>query len=627
MKSIIKSIITKTAFLSLAILGSSYASDESSNPSVTLEPVTVYSERMELPIDQIGSTVTLISAEDIKNSRSQFVTDALRQVPGVFVRRNGGAGTATTVSLRGFQNEQTLIMIDGHEVMDSSQTSGPFNFSTMPTANIERIEIVRGPQSTLHGSEAMGGVINIITKKGDGKPTYNAQAELGSNKTLSGNFSTRGAMDGWNYSVFATQFETDGFSNQSPDGAEADDFENTTVQSNLGYSLNENASIHGFLHYQKSALDFDSFNNPNDPDVYSSTNQFVGGINADLSFMEGQWISSPGFSFSDTVSRTFSSSPSRLEGNSYTLEWQNEYKASDEISFVGGVDYQTDEASDPFSPFDKKRDSLATYIQGRYSWNDRLFINLGGRIDDNSDFGSESTWRSTASYKITETGTRLHGSYGTAFRAPTLGEQYGTFGGFATPNPNLEAEKSTGFDIGFDQELFQGSVLLGLTYFYNDIDNQIAFAFPGGFSAPGQFLNTESVRTQGYEFTLSWEPINNLTFDLNYTWTDTLDRGTGKQLARQPREMLSGIVNWRTMEDKLNLNLAARHVGDRYDFGGESSPMPSFTVLDTAFNYSINDSWESFVRIENLLDKDYENIGGFSTSDRGFYIGLSYSFQ
>ena len=242
MKNIKKSIITKTAFLSLAIIGSSYASDV----SVSIEPITVYSERMELPIDQIGSTVTVISAQDLKNSRSQFVTDALRQVPGVFVRRNGGAGTATTVSLRGFQNEQTLIMIDGHEVMDSSQTSGPFNFSTMPVANIERIEIVRGPQSTLHGSEAMAGVINIITKKGDGKPTYNAQAEVGSNKTISGSLSTRGSMNGWNYSVFATQFETDGFSNQSPIGAEADDFENTTLQSNLGYSFNENASVQGF---------------------------------------------------------------------------------------------------------------------------------------------------------------------------------------------------------------------------------------------------------------------------------------------------------------------------------------------------------------------------------------------
>ncbi|MEO0508770.1 MAG: TonB-dependent receptor [Verrucomicrobiota bacterium] len=582
-----------------------------------LEEFVVTATKTETRINEIGSSITVLNSDTLERRGYISVFEAIGSIPGVSTTRNGGPGTSEGINIRGMDANQTLILVDGFELNDSSQTSGVLNLGTIPVDLIERIEVLRGPQSMAYGSDAMAGVINIITKQGDGDPQHQLNLERGSFGTGKASFTSRGSINKWDYSLLASIFETEGFSASSEPGQEDDDdYENAVLQGNLAYNLNQNARISTFITRQKSTFDFD-----NPVNSFGRSENALWGLRGDFVLLDEALTLKPQISLTDSENISSGSSVSTTEGRSINVFLDSEYRLSEMWTLYGGVDYQEDDAK--ADDYENTRDNISGFLQVGYAADEVLFLTLGGRFDDNSDFGDKATWRATANYVFEETKTRIFGTYGTGFRAPTLAEQFGTFGGFAIINPDLTAEFSRGFDFGVEQEFLSGKLVGNVTYFNNNVDDQIAFVF---VAFPGQFQNVDEVETQGAEVSLSYYPTDSLFFSANYTYTDAEDKTTGLQLGRRPEHQAYIEGNWTLKENKLMLNIRLSYIGSRFDRANEVDEMGGYSVVDSKISYQLSDSMKVYLRVDNVFDREYENIRDFATPERSAYLGLSYSF-
>lgn len=623
-----KNRLSRRALVLGALIASTHAHEASAQDAerkdYALAPTVITAERLELPIDEVGSSVTLITPEQL--ARTTTVAEALQRTRGISVRSNGGIGTATTVSIRGTQANQTLIMINGVEIRDASVTNAPLNLNALRSQNIERIEVIRGPHSTLYGSSAIGGVINIITKQPSKKDVQGSvDFEAGSYGTHSGSMSVSGSKGDFSYRAFASAFQTEGFStlDSTQDAAqEKDGFKQVQFNGDLGYRFSDHAEAHAFVQYTQDERQIDVAPNYNDDGTDGE--QLVAQLSGTLRFLDEDLTIKPALNLTDTETVNHGSSVNGFLGTTYGADLDAVYQIHPQVTLLGGLEHSQDEARSirDTNNFNQDRSTSSAYAQARLSYAERLYITLGSRHDDSGNFGSETTWRIAPVLSIHETNTRVHGNYGTGFRAPSLGEQFNTFGGFVTPNPNLTAETSEGFDIGIEQSLFDNKLIGGLTYFYNDISQMISYSLTAN-----QFQNISSVRTQGYEAFVEAELMEGLRLDANYTWLDTLDRNTGVDLGRQPEQSMAADLNWQALPERLNLNLGMLYVGHRFDRGNNVTPLSSYIVWNAAARYRINRSIELFGRIENLFDKDYQEIATYNTADRALYVGARISFD
>lgn len=610
---------------SASIAWTAQAAENEAETTCSLPATTITAERIALPIDEVSSSLTIIDATQLEQTRDVFVVDALRRVPGVQVRRNGGAGAAASVSLRGTDARQTLVLINGVEVGDSLSIGSPYDFSLMPVANIERIEVLRGAHSPLYGSDAIGGVINIITKQGTSPtPTLVTDFAAGTYGTRQASATFSGAAKGWDYNAFASSYETEGFSHLAPRDAEADDFENHTFQGQLGYTFSERLVLRAFGQYVESQTDFDDYFTPDPNQVLNATDnrQSVLKLNADLEVIEGLWTTLPTLRFARNERDSRGPFPSDFESRTWGFDWQHNLTFNDYFSLVTGLEYEEDDGESVSSGINDGLNTKAAYARLRLTWEDRLFLSAGGRFDDHSLSGTEETWQLSGTYHHLETNTRLKANYGTAFNAPN---SYQLFApdvfGFSVGNPNLRPEKANSFDVGIEQDLCEKRLTTGLTYFYNDIDEQIDYDFTLGY------VNLDSVRTQGYEGFLSADLTDKLTLNVNYTWQDTLDRTNGTDIARQPHQTYSANLNWLTAADHLNLNIGVLHVGQRFDKPVEVDPMVAYTVWNTAASWTINELATVYMRVDNLFDKNYQEVKEYATAGRSVLFGVRYTFE
>lgn len=612
-----------------------------------LEEVVVTANRLETATREVGSSITVITSKEIEQRQQKFLLDVLRSVPSLDVVRNGGPGSTTSVFMRGANSEHTLVLLDGIELNDPSAPGGGYDFANLPADNIERIEILRGPQSTLYGSRAMGGVINVITRRGQGKPAGFLSAQGGSFYTAAEKAGISGGTYLYNYALGLSRFDTGGFSaaGRKYGNTENDGYQNTSLNTRLGITPTSNLSIDFIVNYLRSriALDNNGGIGGDDSNYIQKSEQISFRSQADLVLFENLWEQRLGVSFND-LSRDVNNGadpahPSDLSRESYhgqsvTVDWQHTLHLHETNSLTLGIerkeenaksDYYSESAWGPYnSPWDKQfAHTTGYYLQDQVRLWDAWFTTAGVRLDDHSSFGTNGTYRFTSAYTIKQTNTTVKGSYGTAFKAPSLYQLYAPDYG----DGNLKPEKSNGWDLGVEQSLFGGKMTMGTTYFHNDFDDLINFD-----SNLSKYSNIARATTQGVELTATMRPVDELTLRVGYTYTKTEDKKTGLELLRRPKNKINFEGNYRFLKN-ANVNLGIIYVGTRFDnvydpatYASTRVKMGEYMLLNLAACYDIAKNIKIFGRLDNLFDRNYEEITGYGTAGISAFGGIKVSF-
>lgn len=591
------------------------------------ERIVVTATRTETPLRRVASTVTVITAEEIRRRQFRFVIDVLRSIPGVDVRQDGGPGSRASIFIRGADSDHTLVLLDGVELNDPAAPSRLAILNSLTTDGIDRIEVLRGPQGTLYGADAIGGVIQIFTHRGVGAPTTIISGEGGSFSTGRGSVQVAGSNKTLSYSVAASYTELNGFSTSNT-GTEDDGYRNATGSGSFRWSLTDQLDLDVIARFTDDRVDFDGFIEEEDHFIDSRMELLK--VQPRLSLRNGRWKQEFTLQEIRHERKTTSAFPSRVRGELRTVSWQNEVKVGDSHDLVLGLEAEEETAR--FDNFKTDATTVALFAQDAVALGDHGFATFGFRYDDHSEYGGEATYRATGGYEF-KSKTTIRGSAGTGFKAPSLLQLNPLgFGG----NPTLSPERSRGFDVGIDQLLHDGSVLFGVTAFHNRIEHLIIPVFDVG---SGTFLNLniDEARAKGVEAYINAQPLAHLGFGFSYTFTDTEAIGTpagfglteGSELLRRPRHKASVEVHGKLLHGDLELSLGGRYVGSRADI----DPI-SFSATEAAsyqvYRLAASWRWTSVItvtaRIENLLDEEYQDVLGFSTADRSGYVGIRMSF-
>lgn len=612
-----------TVFAFLIISGAGQAEETGEEYHVfDLEEIVVTAARVARPLKETSSSVTIIDAGEIASTGENTVLEVLRGLPGLDVVQSGGPGATTSVFSRGANSSHTLVLVDGVEV--NSPTTGGFNFANLSVDNIERIEIVRGPQSTLYGSDAIGGVIHIITQKGRGEPRWGISAEGGTFDTYRAALSASGNIEPFYYSLSISRFDTDGIS-RAKVGREDDGHENTSLSARISLSVSEDAELDFVLRYTDVNSDLDGFVGgtfADDLNYISDNESLIFSANFNQ-FLTEKWRHKVNISVNDENMEH--KDPDTLSHNSKLntrisgINWQHEFNPAETMSFVGGIEWEEQKALSKGVPwgetalverFDESINNWGYYLNHQLNLQDSFFLSTGIRMDDHETFGSDINYQIGVTYLFSELPVKLRSNWGTGFKAPTFNDLFWPGGG----NPDLLPEESTGYDLGVD---FMGErVHAGVTYFHNDIDNLIAWA-PLGSGAG----NVNKANTEGAELEVSIQPLDELRITANYTYTETEDRGTGKELTRRPVNKY-GISFHYHPQDKINLNLYFNHVGDRWSNPDNTVELESYTLVNVTASYDWSENLQVFLRGDNIFNEDYEEVEGYGTPGISVFAGL-----
>ena len=607
---------------------------------VELEPIVITATRTQIPIKNAPDSITIITEEEIKNQQADTVFEVLRNVPGTSVVQSGSLGSTTSVFLRGGESDHTLVLIDGMEV--NSTTTGGFDFADLTSDNIERIEILRGAQSTLYGSKAIGGVINIITKKGEGKPRFKFSTKSGTHETFREGTDVLGSWEKGNYSFSFSRTDSDGqFTN--------DDYKNSSFIGKLGIDITESINWDLSLRYIDSEFGVQDNGFLDSPDVNRTNERKSYLINSLLSQTIFDWWEQSlrlGI-FDDEFKDTDPPEPgssgntphTKVDSRVWSLDWQHNFYTKkifglSNVVTIGTqlkkLEGENETVNDPWSGnffFDKSFNEKAVYFQNQFNFKDMLFINAGARIDDVSTFGTETSPKVSGAFLIKKTGTKLKASYGEGFKSPTINELF--FPNFG--NPDLKPEKSKGYDAGIEQELFKGRMYAGATYFKNNFDNLITAADPDGdgiFTA----TNIKEAETEGVEMFLTLNPGFGLSLNATYTHQDTKDKTNNTELVRRPNDTVGLNINY-NYKQRFNINLNVTDIGDRLDTSNQTNA--GYTKIDLSGSLVIFKdrprfrlkNLEVFAKAENLLGEDYEEAKNFPAPGVFVLGGIKVTFH
>ncbi|QFI61891.1 TonB-dependent receptor [Qipengyuania flava] len=589
------------------------------------ETIVVTANRTERAISQVGESVTVVEEEEIVNRQPSDVLDVLRTVPGVTFNRNGGIGTNAGVSIRGAESDQTVVLIDGVKLNDPASPGGGFNFGPLLLGNIARVEVVRGSQSVLYGSQAIGGVVNLITREPTEELGMFARAEYGARDTaeLTGNVSGRfGPVAA---SIGASYLHTDGISafSEARGGAERDGFESLGVNGRIDIALSENLSIDLRGFYADGEVGIDGFPAPDyvfaDVDEVSYRNDFVGyaGLNAD--FLDGRFRNRLGFAYTNIDRRNFNFDTDTetfdANGENRRYEYQGVFDAAEFVELVFGAER---EESDFRSGTDEA-DVWINSVYGQVNLSPVTGLSLTGgvRYDDHETFGDATTFAASGAYTPNSGDTVVRASYGEGFKAPSLYQIYSTYG-----NPALLPEESESWDVGITHSFLDRRAQIGVTYFERDSTNLIGFVStatpPFGF-----YDNTELASAKGWEFGLAVRPVDGFDVALNYTNIDAIDETTGNKLARRAEDKADLVVDYR-MNNGIGIGATVLVVGDSFDNASNTRRLDGYVVADLRASYGVTEQLEIFGRVENLFDEEYETVYRYGQPGRAVFGGVRF---
>ena len=626
-----------------------------------LEPVVVTATKVDTPPDQLGAAVTVITEEELNAYNYTRIEEALRTVPGVEMRRSGSVGKSTTIRIRGANPNQVQVLVDGLRV--KSPTLGSADLSEYPLDAIERIEIVRGPQSTLYGSDAMGGVVNIITKKGTGPPRATLLTEVGTYQTFRHQVTTSGALKGLGYALSASRLDSDG-------QLDNDDLEQSTAAARFDYRLPWKADVTVSLRYTKLALDVPIDRAPPvvfDPNAQQQTETWLYNLTYqqtpvswwDVKVRHGHWWNNQGSqdppgpsgavfaSEGDDVStNAFANPVQQINTRRREFELVNTLRLATWNVLTLGAEHQQERgynrsrcsprlAIEPAPPSSECNrgsytirqtfNTVSGFVQDEVSIVDRVILSGGLRYDDHDTFGDELTPRVAAVVKIKETDTKLRGTWGIGFRAPTIND-------FLLPafgSPSVKPERSESYDFGVDQRLWKGIVRFGATAFHNEFRDRIRFVCNPSFTVCTAG-NQSGARTLGLETYAEADPLSWLNTYVNYTYTRSR-ANDARELTSVPRNIWNLGVNLRPT-DALGLFMQA-HVQSSDFQGNFNGRKPGYHRLDAGGSYrvfgraGIMERMDVTARVENFTDEAYQETLGFGAPGFTATLGLKVTLR
>ena len=652
------------ACLSFPVIGSVTAFGEEpaeTEPVLETREVVISATKTPVPVSHLTSAVEVITGEDLERRQVKTVVDALRLSQGLTVFSNGGPGTSSTVRIRGSNSDQVLVVIDG-AIMNSA-TLGNFNFANLTTDNIERIEILRGAQSMLWGADAMGGVINITTKKGTGAPSASAFFEYGSFSSIREGGQVSGKKGPVDFSAAISRWDYTGFSavNYRRGASERDGFHNWQTSTRLGIALPYEGRLDfNFRLLQgKSNIDGGFGSGFDTLGAFTNSQQFVysASYNQPITTWWNQALTvsrqtENSETFSGTTQRDLQTglvSPtfafrSQIDTLANRVEWQHNFQVGKPLLLSAGYQFRDQQGENRDllkNNLDIPRKVLSShagFAQAQLNLWDRVFATAGVRQDEYNVFGGATTYRATAGYLHQETGTKLRSSYATGFRAPTFNQLY--FPNFG--NPDLKPEKSQSMDIGVDQYLLDNRLTLSGGFFWNRfrdmIISQQSLAVcglsPFGPFAASCAQNIGLVNTKGWEASIKYAVVRDVPFikslDVQAQYTNTLTRNLVEQPGNRapliPVDQWSMIISYQPI-DPVRINLEGRYVGSRFNDDSNLQPMRAFDVWNISTNYDVTNRVQTYVRVDNIFNEKYEEIRLFGTPVRSIFFGLRMNYD
>jgi len=595
------------------------------------ELITVVGTGLPQDLDWIGQSISVIGAEELDRVQSPDLASVLQRLPGVSLARNGSLGGFTGLFVRGASSQQVLVMVDGIRVADVASPGGGSDLGTLSASGLGKVELLRGSNSVVWGSDAIGGVLAVTTRSLDGPQ---ASVEYGANQSLDAQAGFGLQERSYELVLTGGYTKTDGFSSAAS-GTEADGFRQWSGQGRAWIGLGDDVAIKFAGRYADSRLEFDgySFAPPYgliDTPEYSNITEWSG--RAGLEYYADDLQLEAGYALHDLRRNNFN--PDFGDDPGFTARGRDqraELKGSYDLSSGLNLTFGADHAWERFSTtYDARKKANSTSAHVLLGWaGERLNLAAGARIDDHSGFGSEWTFGANGSYEIGR-GWRLRASYGEGFKAPTLYQLYSDYG-----DASLSPESSKSYDIGIERGDRNGPLHLALTLFRRDSRNLIDFASCAGAQCAtrpyGLYQNVGKARAQGVEIELGARVTGNLRAQAAYTWMKAKDRtpggfNQGNDLARRPRHAVNVSLDWETPLAGLALGADLRMVGKSFDDAGNFTRLDSYATGTLRASLPVTEKIELFGRIENVTDADYQTVAGYNTAGRSAYVGARARF-
>jgi vitamin B12 transporter len=588
------------------------------------------------PVSEVSAQVTQVIRAKYPLPMQAQVSEILATVPGVNVARNGGVGGLSAVRIRGAEGDQTLVLIDGVRVNDPSATGGAFDFGQLLAGNIERVEVFRGPNSVPWGSQAIGGVINIMLER----PAYGSfaatgRAEYGSNdaKQLTGNI--KGTTGILGYSLGAGWFAEDGIS-AFKDGTEKDGFRQYAANGGVELALTDHLDVDLRAYYVDGKTQIDGFLPPAfgfaDTAEFSTYQQVTGYAGVNLRLFNEALKNKFAFTLSDINRDNFDApnqaAPSFLaRGRSERMEYQGDAEFTQSLRGIFGIERELTRFSDGFSSF---RNVISSgYAQLVADPVEQITLTGGIRLDDHRRWGSQVTLGANIVWRPGEY-SKISLGYGEGFKAPSLFQLNSFFGNLA-----LQPEQAKNYEIGVEQKFLYGDLTATLNLFQRDTTGQIDFISCFGqtngicTNRPfGTYDNIDRTRAKGLEFILNFKPTSELTVDANYSLIDAKGRDTGFALVRRPKHNVNANVDWQ-IADKLRLGAGVQWHSAAADIDFQTfgrTKLDSYALFGLRAVLSLSEEIELYARVENIFDAEYETVSGYGTYGRNAHIGVRAKF-
>lgn len=640
----------ESRFFALFLLAAHGAAAGAPAATTPPEAIVVTATRSPTTISRVGDSITVIDAKDARRSQKTAVSDLLTTTPGVMGDRNGGLGTSTSLRIRGAESDQTVVLIDGVKLNDPSAVGGGYNFGNLLVGDIARIEVLRGSQSTLWGSQSIGGVVNVVTPVPEGPLAAVVNAEGGAYGTAKVAARVQAGNDRYGWRFGGDYLTTDGVSAFDKDlgGREHDGYRNVGAHARGSVRITDDITAEVRSTWSRGRVDFDGFPPPAfafaDTREYGITEEWVSYAGISIDAFDGRWQNRVGFAYTDTdrenidpgavVPQTFDAS-----GSNRRWEYQGILALTGNATAVFGAESErsalstaSPNAFDP-NPTPLRGDVSLDSVYGQLQLTPFQALTLTGglRYDDHETFGSNTSARAALAWSITDS-TLLRSSWGEGFKAPSLFQLFSEFG-----TPALAPEESASWDLGIEQHLLADAIVLSATYFQRDTTDMIDFVSCFGVATPrclaqpfGYYENIQATTADGYELGLSAALTSQLRLTANYTDLEARNtaRGTsnfGRLLARRPRSAANVELSY-TWGLPLVTTIAGQYVGRSFDNAANSFVLDDYLLVDVRAAYAVSDRLEVYARVENLLDEDYATTRRYGSIGRGGYVGFRQSF-